>query len=101
MQQILLAVHLIVAFLLIVLILMQQGKGSDIGASFGSGASQTVFGSQGSTSFLVKIIAILVAIFFTSSLMLNHLIAESIKQQQIANTPQVLLQQQSQQNQKK
>lgn len=93
MSQILLAVHLIVAFLLIVLILMQQGKGSDIGASFGSGASQTVFGSQGSTSFLVKIIAVLVAIFFMSSLLLNHLIAESIKQQQIANTPQVLLQQ--------
>ncbi len=101
MSQILLAVHLIVAFLLIVLILMQQGKGSDIGASFGSGASQTVFGSQGSTSFLVKIIAILVALFFTSSLLLNHLMAESIKQQQIANTPQVLLQQQNQQNQKK
>ena len=99
MQQIVLAIHLIVAFLLVALILMQQGKGSDIGASFGSGASQTVFGSQGSTSFLVKIIAGLVAVFFITSLFLNHLIADSIRQQQIANTPQVLLQQQ--QNQKK
>jgi preprotein translocase subunit SecG len=93
MQHIVLIIHLIVAFLLIGFILMQHGKGSDIGASFGSGASQTVFGSQGSTSFLVKFIAILVAIFFISSLSLNYLIAQSIKQQQVANTPQILLQQ--------
>jgi preprotein translocase subunit SecG len=95
MQQIVLAIHLMAAFLLIALILMQQGKGSDIGASFGSGASQTVFGSQGSTSFLVKIIAGLIAVFFITSLALNHLIADSIKQQQLANTPQVLLQHQN------
>jgi len=93
MQEIVLVIHLIVAFLLVGLILMQRGKGSDIGAAFGSGASQTIFGSQGSTSFLVKLISLLVVIFFASSLFLNYLMAQSIKEQQMANTPQVLLQQ--------
>ncbi len=93
MQQLLLIIHLIIALLIIVLILMQRGKGSDVGASFGSGASQTVFGSQGSTSFLVKLIAVLAAIFFVTNLLLGHLIAVDVKQEQMANTPSVLLQQ--------
>jgi preprotein translocase subunit SecG len=94
MQQIILAIHLSVALLLIGLILLQRGKGSDIGAAFGSGASQTVFGSQGSTSFLVKLVSVLIALFFISSLSLNYLMAQTVKQQQMANTPSVLLQQQ-------
>jgi preprotein translocase subunit SecG len=99
MQQIILAIHLAVALLLIGLILLQRGKGSDIGAAFGSGASQTVFGSQGSTSFLVKFVSVLIAVFFISSLSLNYLMAQNVKQQQMANTPSVLLQQQQQSNQ--
>lgn len=94
MQSLVLAVHLIVALLLIGLILMQRGKGSDIGAAFGSGASQTIFGSQGSTSFLVKLIATLLVVFFMTSLALNYLIARAVKEEKLANTPQVLLQQQ-------
>ena len=97
MQEIVLLIHLIVALLLIGLILVQRGKGSDVGAAFGSGASQTIFGSQGTTSFLVKLITILVAAFFISSLVLNYLMAHTVKEQQIANTPSVLLQQQQQQ----
>ena len=85
--------HLIVAILLIALILMQRGKGSDIGAAFGSGASQTIFGSQGSASFLVKLISSLIALFFISSVGLNYYMVKSVKEQQLANTPQVLLQQ--------
>jgi preprotein translocase subunit SecG len=96
MQQVVLAVHLIAALLLIGLILLQRGKGSDIGAAFGSGASQTIFGSQGSASFLVKLVTILVGLFFVSSLFLNYLMSATVKQQQIANTPSVLLQQQQQ-----
>ena len=49
----LLTIHMIVAIVLIGLILIQRGKGADIGAAFGSGASQTVFGSRGSASFPV------------------------------------------------
>jgi preprotein translocase subunit SecG len=100
MQELVLMIHLIIAVLLIVLILMQRGKGSDVGAAFGSGASQTIFGSQGSTSFLVKLITGLVAAFFASSLFLNYLMAHTVKEQQMANTPKVLLQQQQQQQSK-
>ena len=96
MQELILMIHLIVAVLLIALILMQRGKGSDVGAAFGSGASQTIFGSQGTTSFLVKLITILVAVFFTSSLVLNYMMSHTVKEQQLANTPKVLQQQQSQ-----
>lgn len=95
MQQAVLIIHLIVALLMIVLILMHRGKGADIGAAFGSGASQTVFGSQGSTSFIVKTIAVLGAVLFITSLWLGHLVAAQVKQEQIANTPSVLLQQQT------
>jgi len=101
MQELLVMIHLIVAVLLIALILMQRGKGSDVGASFGSGASQTIFGSQGTTSFLVKLITILVAVFFISSLLLNYVMAHEVKEQQLANTPKVLLQQEQQQQQQK
>ena len=60
-------VHLLVAFALIALILLQRGKGSDIGASFGAGASQTLFGSAGSGNALTRLTAWLSAIFFVSS----------------------------------
>ena len=71
MAAIILAVHLVLAVLIIVLVLMQQGKGSNMGASFGSGASNTVFGSRGSMSFLGRMTSLLVAVFFASSLTLT------------------------------
>ena len=67
MEQITLMVHLLVALALIGLILLQRGKGSDIGASFGAGASQTVFGSAGSGNALTRMTAWLSAIFFATS----------------------------------
>ncbi len=100
MQEVVLMIHLLVAVLLIALILMQRGKGADVGAAFGSGASQTIFGSQGTTSFLVKLITILVGVFFASSLFLNYLMAHTMQEQELANTPKALLQQQSQGSQK-
>jgi preprotein translocase subunit SecG len=51
---------------------VQQGKGSDIGAAFGSGASNTMFGSAGSTSFLMRVTVVLAVIFFCTSLALNY-----------------------------
>jgi preprotein translocase subunit SecG len=80
MQQLILVFHALVAIALIGLVLIQHGKGADVGASFGSGASQTVFGSQGSTSFLVKLTSILAAIFFVTSLTLGYLASQSAKQ---------------------
>lgn len=53
--------HLLAALGVVALVLLQQGKGADAGASFGAGASNTVFGSQGSSTFLSKFTAILAA----------------------------------------
>ncbi len=80
MQQFILIIHVIVAVSVIILVLIQQGKGADIGASFGSGASQTVFGSQGSATFLGKLTAVLAAIFFMTSLGLGYMAAKATKQ---------------------
>jgi preprotein translocase subunit SecG len=67
MEQIVLIVHLLVALAIIGLIMLQQGKGADMGASFGAGASQTLFGSGGSSSVLTRATAWLVVLFFASS----------------------------------
>jgi preprotein translocase subunit SecG len=70
MQNFLLVIHVLLSMSLIALILLQQGKGADAGAAFGSGASGTVFGSKGSASFLSRATAILATLFFTVSLAL-------------------------------
>jgi preprotein translocase subunit SecG len=67
MEQIILIVHLLVALAIIGLIMLQQGKGADMGASFGAGASQTLFGSDGSGNVLTRATSIMVALFFISS----------------------------------
>jgi len=72
MDTILTVVHLVVAVTLVAIVLIQQGKGADMGAAFGSGASQTVFGASGSGSFLTRTTAILATVFFISSLSLAY-----------------------------
>ena len=67
MEQIILVVHLLVALTFIGLIMLQQGKGADMGASFGAGGSQTLFGSSGSGNVLTKATGWLVVLFFASS----------------------------------
>jgi preprotein translocase subunit SecG len=67
MEQIILVAHLLVALAIIGLIMLQQGKGADMGASFGAGASQTLFGSDGSGNALTKATAWLVVLFFSTS----------------------------------
>lgn len=67
MEQIILIVHLLLALAIIGLILLQQGKGADVGASFGAGASQTLFGSTGSGNVLTRTTAWLAAAFFATS----------------------------------
>jgi len=68
LQTVVIVVHLLVAIGVVALVLLQQGKGADAGASFGSGASATVFGSQGSSTFLSRFTAILAGVFFVTSL---------------------------------
>lgn len=72
MQTILLLVHVLAALGMVGLILMQHGKGADAGAAFGSGASATVFGSQGSGSFVTRLTAGLATVFFITSLSLAY-----------------------------
>jgi preprotein translocase subunit SecG len=67
MEKLVLIVHILMALAIIGLILLQQGKGATAGASFGAGASQTVFGSEGSGSFFTRITAIFATIFFCTS----------------------------------
>jgi preprotein translocase subunit SecG len=70
MQTLIIVVHVIAAIAIVGLVLLQQGKGADAGASFGSGASQTVFGSSGSGNFLVRATTIAAVTFFVTSLSL-------------------------------
>ena len=67
MNQVILVVHLLVALAIIGLILLQRGKGADVGASFGGGASQTVFGSSGGGNVLTSATGWLSALFFATS----------------------------------
>jgi preprotein translocase subunit SecG len=87
MQNIILFVHMLAAACIIILVLLQHGKGADAGAGFGSGASGTVFGAQGSTPFLMKLTAFLAVIFFITSITLAyraaHTKTQSSSQQQV------------------
>lgn len=69
METLILAIHYLLCFFLIVVILLQAGKGADIGATFG-GASQTVFGSRGPATFLNKITAVVAILFLCTSITL-------------------------------
>ena len=68
----LLAVHVLVAAALVGFVLLQHGKGADMGAAFGSGASGSLFGAAGSANFLSRTTAILATVFFLSSLGLTY-----------------------------
>lgn len=67
LETLVIASHVVVAVGLVAIILMQRGKGADMGAAFGGGASQTVFGSQGSGNFLTKMTTVLGILFFVTS----------------------------------
>ena len=84
-QTIVLIAHTVIALLIIILVLLQRGKGADAGAAFGSGASSTVFGSQGSSNFFSRSTAVLAAAFFVSSLSLAYLSSQQ------ADTPDSLI----------
>lgn len=79
LYQVLIVVYLIVALALIGLVLIQQGKGADMGASFGAGSSATIFGSSGSGNFLTKSTTYLAIAFFVISLVLGNLTANRVK----------------------
>ena len=73
LQKAALIAHTLIAVLIIVLVLMQRGKGADAGAAFGAGASGTVFGARGSASFFSRMTAVFATAFFATSLGLAYL----------------------------
>lgn len=76
---IVLTIHILVALAIIGLVLMQHGKGADMGAAFGSGASGSLFGATGSANFLSRTTGILAAVFFVTSLTLAYVASNKPK----------------------
>lgn len=79
LQTILFVVQVLVSAGLIGFILLQQGKGADAGAAFGSGASSTVFGARGSGNFLTRSTSVLAFIFLANSLVLGYLASQQVR----------------------
>lgn len=73
MEKLVLVIHAIAALGVIGLVLLQHGKGADMGASFGSGASGSLFGVSGSANFMSRATAVFVVIFFSTSLTLAYM----------------------------
>jgi len=73
METLILVVHVAAAIGIVGLVLLQHGKGADVGAAFGSGASGSVFGSAGSANFLSRATGILAAVFFLTSMGLTYM----------------------------
>lgn len=83
MQQILLIVQILICVGLVALVLLQQGRGADAGASFGGGSSGSLFGSRGPASFLSKVTAGLAALFFANSLALAYISSQSVERRSV------------------
>jgi preprotein translocase subunit SecG len=73
MKDVILVIDILAALGIVGLVLLQQGKGADMGAAFGSGASQTLFGARGSANFLTRATAVLATVFFVANLTLAWL----------------------------
>ena len=73
LQGLILVFHVLAAGAIVVLVLLQHGKGADMGAAFGSGSAGSLFGSSGSANFLSRVTAILATVFFCTSLLLTYI----------------------------
>jgi preprotein translocase subunit SecG len=72
METLILVIHVMAALAIVGLVLLQHGKGADVGAAFGSGSAGSVFGSSGSANFLSRMTAVAAVIFFLTSLGLTY-----------------------------
>ncbi|MDE1313258.1 preprotein translocase subunit SecG [Vibrio aestuarianus] len=86
MFTVLVVIYLLAALGIIGLVLIQQGKGADMGASFGAGASNTVFGAGGSGNFLTRMTAIFATVFFILSLALGNMSTHKTESQWVDPT---------------
>lgn len=87
MEVLILVVHIIAALSIIGLVLLQHGKGADMGAAFGSGSAGSVFGSSGSANFLSRTTAIMAAIFFISSIGLTVFTSKKTEHKGVMTQP--------------
>lgn len=80
--------HVLLAFAIIGIVLLQRGKGADAGAGFGAGASGTVFGARGSANFLSRTTAVFATLFFLTSLGLTYLFSQQKAPTSVVDTVQ-------------
>ena len=84
-------VHILTAVAVVALVLLQHGKGADMGAAFGSGASGSLFGASGSANFLSRVTAVLATVFFLTSLGLAYFASNKGKTEVAPVVPQQTL----------
>jgi preprotein translocase subunit SecG len=77
LQNFILLFHVLAASAIVVFVLLQQGKGADMGAAFGSGSAGSLFGSSGSANFMSRMTAIMATLFFITSLVLTYVAANT------------------------
>ena len=87
MSILLIIIHVIVSIALIMIVLLQTGKGADMGAAFGGGSSQTLFGSTGASTFLSKATTAAAIIFMVTSLSLAYLSSHRTGESVVTGTP--------------
>ena len=81
------AIHIIVAIVLIIVVLLQPGKGGDLGSVFGGGTSESVFGASGAVPFLTKLTRLFAVVFFITSLSLGYFSVQNIQSTVIKANP--------------
>jgi preprotein translocase subunit SecG len=86
MELVIMVLHVVAALVVIGLVLLQHGKGADMGAAFGSGASGSLFGATGSANFLSRTTAVLAAVFFVTSLGLTYFSASKSRDKGVMAT---------------
>jgi preprotein translocase subunit SecG len=87
MTVVLVIIHVVVCVALIMIVLLQTGKGADIGAAFGGGASNTLFGTSGASTFLSKATTVAAIVFMLTSLLLAYLTSQRPANSVITETP--------------
>jgi preprotein translocase subunit SecG len=86
MHTVVLVLHILAAAAIVALVLVQHGKGADMGAAFGSGSAGSLFGSSGAANFLSRSTAVLAAVFFATSLGLTYFSAAPLKSGGVTDT---------------